>query len=113
MSAYRLGKDVTDHFNSFEEVAKMFGCKPVSRKTRNEKRLLNQRERFYKKHKCKACGQFMTYISDTNVMTCTNPECDGIKNTFMDKDGNERVVYSVSFDELDEKGSDIARNILS
>ena len=101
MSAYRLGKDVTDHFNSFEEVAKMFGCKPVSRKTRNEKRLLNQQERFYKKHKCKACGQFMTYISD------------GIKNTFMDKDGNERVVYSVSFDELDEKGSDIARNILS
>lgn len=40
MSTYRLGKDVTDHFNSFEEVAKMFGCKPVSKKTKNEKKII-------------------------------------------------------------------------
>lgn len=113
MSNYRLGKDVTDHFNSFEEVAKMFGCKPVSRKTTNEKKLLNQQERFYKKHKCKACGQYMTFIPNTNVMTCTNPDCKGIKNIFTDKEGNEKITYNVSFDELDEKGADIARNILS
>lgn len=111
MNNYRLDKNTTAHYNSFEEVAKDFGCKPVSKKTKNKDKLISQQEKFCKRHKCKACGAMMNFIPNTNIMTCTNPECKGIKITTTDKDGNERVNYITSYNVLDDKSSEIANNI--
>lgn len=104
-------KNVTGSFNSFQELAAAAGCKPVKKKANDEKKLKTRRENFAKHHICRACGMPMTYQPETNIMTCTNPDCKGIKFTRIDKDGNELVYYEPSFDILSDKGASIANSI--
>ena len=99
-------------YSSFEELAEAFNLKPVQRVTKDKEKLNAQRERFLGKHKCKACGEYLTYVAGTSVMSCTNPKCKGIKNETTDQDGNVSVYYTPSYDLLDEVGTSIASNIL-
>lgn len=107
----RLSKGTTAHYSSFEDVAKAFGCKPVKKKTDNAEQLRNQQERFV--GKCRVCGQNLTYHYGTNVLTCTNPECKGIKMTSTNEDGSENVWYIPVTRMVDDLGMEIAMNLFS
>ena len=112
MKELRLGKGYTAQYSSFEELAKAYGCKPITKRTKDEKKLNKQREVFLSKHKCRACGEYMTYIPSSNVMTCTNEKCKGIKIKKSDSEGNTSVSYVIPFHLLDETGEEVATNIL-
>lgn len=112
MDGYRLGSGVIAHYGSFEEAAKAFKCKQVKRRTSDLKKLNAQRERFSKSHKCKACGQPMSFLQDSNVFVCKNKDCLGIKTEKKDEHGNViSTTYFPSYDVLDDKGAEIANNI--
>lgn len=110
MREFRMGRNTTEHYTSFQDVAKAFGCRPVKKKTDDKKKLEKQQEVFNGKHRCRACGLPMTYIGG-NQMACTNDKCKGIKIEREDKEGNKIISYVVSYELLDDKGSEIANNI--
>lgn len=110
MREFRLSKGVTEHYTSLEELAQAFGCKPYIKQTKDKEKLKKQRENFGKYHKCKACGEPMSWIGES-IMTCTNEKCRGIKNEKTDAEGNVIVTYSTSYEILEDKYADIARNI--
>lgn len=112
MKDFRMGRNTTEHYSSFEECAKAFGCKPVVKKTKDENKLKSQREKFSAKHKCKACGQPMSWVGGS-IMTCTNDKCKGIKVERDGADGNKIISYMVSYDLLDDLGSTIAQNLFT
>ncbi|MDO5764971.1 MAG: hypothetical protein Q4P84_04650 [Elusimicrobiales bacterium] len=113
MKNYRLGSNTMEHYTSLEELGAAYNCKPFKRKTSDPKKLQDQQERFCSKHICKACGKPMTWISGS-IMTCTNSECKGIKIEKTDKDGNiVSTNYITSYNLLDEKGAEIAKNIFT
>ena len=95
MKAFRMGRNTTEHYSSFEEAAKAWGCKPFSRKTKDEKKLAKQQEDFCAKYKCSACGQPMKYIGG-RWMACANEKCKGIKVEREDFEGNKIVSYRTS-----------------
>lgn len=107
----RLPKDTTAHYTSFEDVAKAFGCKPVKKRTDNVEQLKNQQEKFA--GKCKVCGQNLTYHYGTNVLSCTNPDCKGIKMTSKNEDGTDKVWYIPVTRMVDDLGMEIALNLFS
>ena len=114
MKNFRLGKDTKEHYTSFEEMRKAWGCKPISRKTKNEKTLKDQQEKLCKKYLCKACGQPMSYIPGSSLMTCKNENCEGIKEEIKDKEGNVvKVEYLVSYKFLEPRDKSFAENIFS
>lgn len=113
MRDFRLGRNTTEHYTSFEEAGRAFGCRPVSKVTKDMKKLEKQRETFVGKHKCRSCGNPMTWVDGTSTMVCQNPACRGIKHTRTDSDGNEIVTYSPSYSLLDSTGTIIAENIFS
>lgn len=113
MKEFRLGKGYTAHYSSFEEVAQAFGCKPVTKRTKDTDKLAKQQEAFLSKHKCKGCGQPMTFINETNVLTCCNPNCRGIKVKRNDSEGNTIISYVTPYHTLDDNGAEIANNIFS
>ena len=113
MKVKRLGNNTTEQYSSFEELAAAWKCKPVSKVTKDMKKLQEQREKFRGKHLCKSCGKPMEFINDTSTMACKNPLCKGIKHVRLDKEGNEIVTYLPSYDLLDELGTEIAGNIFS
>lgn len=112
MSYYRMSKGTTEHYTSLEDLRAAFGMEPFLKKTKDASKLVKQQENFGNKHKCKACGQPMTYMNG-NVMTCTNPNCKGIEVKREDADGNVIVSYITSYDLLDDLGADIAKNIFN
>lgn len=113
MKEYRLSKNTTEHYNSLQELGAAWGCKPVTKRTKDEKKLEGQRNAFNSKHRCKSCNQPMFWIGGTSVMSCKNPDCKGIKNTRTDVDGNEIVTYLPSYDLLDSIGAEIANNLFA
>jgi len=116
MKNYRLSKDVTGYYTSFEELAtKEFGCKPYKKlkRTNDEEKLKKQREAFCSNHRCKACGEPLAYVTD-HWMTCVNEKCKGIKVEKTDKDGNKIASYIVSCEELwKDRDVEIAHNLFS
>lgn len=113
MREFRMGRNTTEYYTSFEELAKAFGCRPANKKTKDEKKLADQQNKFRARHKCKACGNPMVWVEGTSTMVCANDKCRGIKHTRTDKEGNEIVTYLPSYDLLDELGSEIAYNLFS
>ena len=100
------------HYTSFADAAKDFGCKPASMRSNNKKKLESQREKFASHHKCKACGKPMSFVEGTNIFTCTNPACNGIKVEKKDTDGVVvSTTYLPSYHVLDDDGAAIAANI--
>lgn len=113
MKEYRLGKNTTEHYTSLQELGAAWGCKPFTKRTKDEKKLEGQRSAFNGKHRCKSCNQPMVWVNGTSVMSCKNPSCKGIKNVRTDADGNEIVTYLPSYDLLDSIGAEIANNLFS
>lgn len=97
-------------YSSFRELAKSMNLKPVTHVTKNEEKLKKQQDFFRSKHKCKACGNPMTWVGG-NIMTCLEPSCRGIKITKEDDDGNKIISYVTSYKLLDNRGAEIASNI--
>ena len=112
MRNYRMSKDTTERYSSLEDLRNAWGMTPVTKKTKDLTKLEKQKEAFVNKHKCKACGQPMTYIHG-NIMACTNSDCKGIEIKREDKEGNILISYINSFDLLEDKGAEIANNIFS
>lgn len=112
MKAYRMGRNTTEHYTSFEEAAAAWHCKPFSRKTKDENKLLKQQNDFCERHKCPACGQPMSFVGGS-WMTCKNEKCKGIKDEYTDAEGNKITSYRVSCKQLDAKGAEIANVIFS
>ena len=101
-------------FTSFEELRPEFGLKPIRFQTKDKKKLESQRENFESKHVCPACKQKMKFILGTNIMTCMNPECKGIKREIVDPDTEEkRVSYITPSHQVDERSAVIAQNIFT
>lgn len=109
MRDFRLGRNTTAHYTSFEEMAQACGCKP---KTKNEDKMKELQNKFVAKHKCKGCNQPLTYIGE-NVMTCTNEKCKGIKIEREDYEGNKIVSYITSYELLKDNDSSYANYIFS
>lgn len=116
MRDFRMDCNTTEHYSSFEEMAKAWKCRPVNKVTKDMKKLKDQQENFYKRDKkrtCSACGNPMTLVAGTSVMACTNPDCKGIRYTKPDAEGKEIVNYAPSYCLLDGVAIDIANNIFS
>lgn len=111
MKVQRLSKGVTEHYTSFEELGKAWGCKPVIKQTKDKTKLEKQRENFCKSHLCPACKKPMVYIEGMNMLVCKNESCKGIKHEFVDNIGETKIYYTPSFNLLDEKSTEIATNI--
>lgn len=111
MREIRLGGGFTEHYSSFEEMAKAYGHKPVVKKTKDTNKLASQQEKFCARHRCKACGNPMVFVGNTNVMVCSNEKCKGLKHEYIDKFGETQIYYEISKDLLDDLGSKIANNI--
>jgi len=111
MSNFRMGFNTTEHYTSLVALRESWGCKPVSKTTKDMNKLKEQQERFNKKHLCSNCKQPMEWIPGTNVCACKNPSCKGIKHEYIDSTGETKVYYEVSSDLLSELGIEIATNI--
>lgn len=113
MKFYRKSKGETEHYSSFEELGKAWGCKPVIKQTKDKAKLEKQRENFLGRHLCSACKTPMTYIGG-NQLVCKNESCKGIKHESKNEQtGETKIWYTPSFDLLDEKGAEIAENIFT
>ena len=95
-------------YSSFEELAKAYKTKQPKN---NEKKIEELKSKFAKKYKCKACNAPLTYINGTTIMTCTNPDCKGIKVVTTNNDGEEKTSYLVSYSLLGNMTQKIAENI--
>lgn len=95
-------------YTSFQDLAAATG-RPVKRRTKDMDKLQAQREHFA--GKCKVCGHILTYHNGTNVLTCTNPECKGIKKTGLNDDGSEKVWYVPVIRTVDTTGMEIAARL--
>lgn len=110
MREFRMGNGTKEHYTSLEELGKAWGCKPAVKQTKDKEKLTKQRENFCGYHKCKACGEPMSYLGGS-IMACKNEKCKGIKLERKDKDGNTIVSYLTSYELLDDKYAEIAENI--
>lgn len=112
MRDFRMDRNTTAHYSSFEELAQAYGRKPFKKQTKDQEKLKEQRERFRDKHRCKACGEPMEWIMES-IMVCTNEKCKGIKVEKTDSEGNKSINYITSYELLDEKYTERAKNIFS
>lgn len=112
MKKKNLSKGITAEYNSLEELRASWNLPEIRKKTKDENKLKQQQEKFLNRHRCKACGEPMTYIGG-NQMCCTNDKCPGIAHERKDKEGNVSVFYTTSYDLLDELGAEIANNIFN
>ena len=115
MKDFKKCKGTIKSFNSFEELRddetlrRQFGLKPVKKRTNDEEKLKEQKEKFV--GKCRACGQSLTWIEGTNTLACKNIECKGIRMSSKNEDGTDKVWYIPVTRTLDEKGFEIAQKL--
>ena len=81
----------------------------ISYKTKDEKKLEKQREKFCKSHTCQFCGETREWVPNTNIMVCKNPRCKGYQ--VKSKEG-EIIASLPSYSELSSYGEAIAETIL-
>lgn len=98
-------------YSSFQELASAYNVKPIQKSEKISEKTKKKQEDFLKKYKCKACGQPLSFINGTSVMTCKNPKCKGIKITNTDKDGNEVISYMTSYSLLGNSARNFAEYI--
>lgn len=112
MRSYRMSKGETEHYSSFAELGKAWGCKPLIKQTKDKTKLGKQRENFSKGYLCPACKMPMQYIGG-NMMVCQNESCNGIKYERKTDTGETKTWYTVPYEIMDEKSSEIAYNIFT
>lgn len=111
--SYRLSKDTIARFTSMDELREAWQLKPLSsKKPNNAKRLKKVQDDFKSHHKCKACGKPMEWLGG-NMMTCTNPNCRGIKIEKIDQEGNKYIEYITSYNLLNTHYSEIAETLFT
>ncbi len=110
MKNFRMSKGVIEHYTSLAELREAWGLPVVIKQTKDKEKLKKQRENFCNYHKCRACGNPMTYIGGS-VMVCTNEKCRGIPLERKDDEGNVKVTYLTSYEILDDKYVERAENI--
>ena len=103
------GKENTYTATAFKDIRHAFGLKELSYKTKDEKKLEKQREKFCKSHTCQFCGETREWVPNTNIMVCKNPRCKGYQ--VKSKDG-EIIASLPSYSELSSYGEAIAETIL-
>ena len=112
--SYRLSKDTMCRFTSMGELREAWQLKPLTKKkSNNDNRLKKMQEDFKSHHKCRACGRPMDWIRDTNIFTCNNPNCKGIKHEYEDSEGNKYVEYYTSYDVLNNHYAEIAKSLFT
>ena len=112
--SYRLSKDTMCRFTSMDELREAWQLKPLTtKKPNNEKRLKKVQEDFKSHHKCRACGKPMDLVQGTNIFTCCNPQCKGIKIEKEDSEGNKYVEYITSYDILNSHYAEIANTLFT
>lgn len=112
MKVYRTSKGETEHYTSFEELGKAWGCKIKRKQTKDKNKLQKQREDFCGRHICNACKKPMEFDGG-NLMVCKNPDCNGIKNEKILDSGEKKIWYTPSYDLLDDRSASIAENIFA
>lgn len=95
-----------DRYFSFSEL-------PFPQKKQKKQNIDELRERFEKRHTCIVCHQPMTWIRGTNICSCKNPECKGVKHEKKFDDGTVMVEYKPFYHMLDVVGTEIAEKIYS
>lgn len=110
MKNFRMSKGVTEHYTSLEELRAAHGLSPVIKQTKDKEKLQKQRENFCSHHKCRTCGNPMSYVGGS-VMVCKNEKCRGIPVERKDDEGNTKVTYLTSYEILNDKYTEIAENI--
>ena len=66
---------VNGRYSSFSEVATAMGmASPVKKVDQNKQQ--SRQKKFCSYHKCKTCGEPMIFVEGTNIMTCSNPQCN-------------------------------------
>ena len=114
MREFRMGRNTTEYYTSFQDLGAAWGCRSVNKKTKDKKKLLSQQEKFMNSNCCKACGSPMAFMVDSNIMCCTSELCKGIKHQSINEaTGETKVWYTPSYKVLDKKSADIAMNIFS
>lgn len=111
MRDFRNPKGFTERFTSLEELREAFDLSKIRKKTKDEDKLKAQKEKLV--GTCKVCKQLLTWIDGTNVCTCKNPDCKGVKMTSINEDGSEKVWYVPVIRMLNEKGMNIAEILFS
>ena len=111
MKEFRNPKGVTERYTSLEELRKGFGLKPVKKRTNDAEKLKAQQEKFL--GTCKVCKQTLSWVEGTNICTCKNPACKGVKMTGTNEDGTEKVWYIPVTRILDSKGIEIAEHLFN
>lgn len=100
------GEELSTYPTPFAELSK------VSKRTKNENKLNSQIEKFTGRYICKFCGEKMDWVSDTNVMVCKNPLCNGHEKTLKNKNGDELKLAEPSMKILTKRGTAIAETLL-
>lgn len=99
---------------SFKQLRDLFNLPPL---TTNQQKLNSQKKKFESRHVCKECGQVLTWIPNTNVCTCTNPQCLGIKYVTLKTNDKgeevEEVKYNVSYHTLNDYNTHLAEKLYS
>ena len=96
--------------DAFVKMREMFNCKPLTKKAADESKVEKQKEQFLDRYVCPHCGKRTSWVKDTNIMVCTNPDCPGeeIKNS-----KGEVVTSHSTYHTLNHRGESIATTLLS
>lgn len=109
MKEFRKAKGVTERYTSLGELRKAFGLKEPKKRTNDEAKLKAQQEKFV--GTCRVCKQPLIWSEGTNVLSCKNPDCKGIRMTSKNEDGTEKVWYIPVIRILDSDGTSIAERL--
>lgn len=82
--------------------------KEFTKRTSDAEKLEKQREKFL--GTCRYCKQPMVWVKGSNVLACTNPDCDG----YVKKDDEGKVVDKIPCTRLlSGLGADIAETLFA
>lgn len=79
-------------------------------RTNDDSKLEKQKEKFTERYLCPLCKKPRTWIKDTNIMSCTNVECQGFP--VVNSDG-EIIGYRSSWKLLSTRGEEIASTLFT
>ena len=81
---------------------------PVFQDLRKESQL----KKFTTRHTCQSCKQPLTWIEGTNVCSCTNPKCQGLKRIKKNvTEGEDPNYYVLSYHTLASSEEKIAESL--
>lgn len=109
MGEYRISNDTTEHYTSFADLGKAWGCRESKKRSSDKSKLNKDRTEFL--GVCQVCMEPMKY--NNGVIVCSNQSCIGIKKEYENKDGTKRIEYHPVYRILNSKGKEIAENLFN